>query len=82
LCRILGLYNRKTVSLSTALEITDSFAAIEPADPVKYDFALSRIGIVENCDGKARPACTDCELLAFCRQREYYQAGSEITVES
>jgi endonuclease III len=69
LCKILGLYDRRTVNLSTALEITDSFGEIEPADPVKYDFALSRIGIVENCDGSYRPACNDCELLCLCRDR-------------
>ena len=67
LCRILGLYSQKTVSLPTALEITEGFARIEPADPVKYDFALSRIGIVENCDGTYRLDCEDCELLEFCR---------------
>ena len=53
------------------MEITESFVAIEPADPVKYDFALSRIGIVENCDGSYRPECCDCELLVFCRDREH-----------
>ncbi len=68
LCRILGLYSRKTVSLPTAMEITEGFARIEPADPVKYDFALSRIGIVENCDGTYRLDCEDCELLEFCRR--------------
>ena len=73
LCKILGLYNQKTVSLSTAIEITESFAEIEPADPVKYDFALSRIGIVENCDGKDRPVCRDCELFEFCRRRSWKQ---------
>ncbi len=66
LCRILGLYNRKTVSLCAAVEITQNFAKIEPADPVKYDFALSRIGILENCTGKAREKCRDCELSEFC----------------
>ncbi len=68
LCRILGLYNRKTVSLSTAVKITKSFAEIEPADPVKYDFALSRIGILENCTGHHRSGCQFCELFGFCRQ--------------
>jgi uncharacterized protein (TIGR02757 family) len=68
LCRILGLYNRKTVSLSTAVKITESFAEIEPADPVKYDFALSRIGILENCTGHHRSGCQFCELFEFCRQ--------------
>ncbi|OHB77056.1 MAG: TIGR02757 family protein [Planctomycetes bacterium RBG_16_55_9] len=69
LCKILGFYNRKTVSLTTAVEITERFAEMEPADPVKYDFALSRIGIVENCNGGPRPACERCELGQFCHHR-------------
>ena len=68
LCKILGLYKRKTASLSTAVEITESFAEIEPADPVKYDFALSRIGIVEDCSGRLRIGCESCELFGFCSQ--------------
>lgn len=50
LCKILGFYDRKGISLSTALEITDSFGQIEPTDPVKYDFALCRIGMLPNTD--------------------------------
>jgi len=69
LCKILGLYDRKTVSLSAAAEITESFAEIEPADPVKYDFALSRIGILENCNGRRRKGCEFCELSGFCSRR-------------
>lgn len=66
LCKILGLYSRKTVSLSAATEITESFADLEPADPVKYDFALSRIGIIRGCDGKHGTACQGCELSDLC----------------
>ena len=69
LCKILGLYDQKTVSLSAAAEITESFAEIEPADPVKYDFALSRIGILENCTGRRRKGCEFCELFGFCSRR-------------
>ena len=69
LCKILELYDRKTVSLSAAAEITESFAEIEPADPVKYDFALSRIGILENCNGRLRKDCEFCELFGFCSRR-------------
>jgi len=69
LCKILGLYDRRTISLSTAAEITDSFAEIEPADPVKYDFALSRIGILKNCNGRLRKGCELCELFGFCSRR-------------
>ena len=69
LCRILGFYRRKTVSLSTAIEITESFAEIEVDDPVKYDFALSRIGIVEDCTGSFQPKCEGCEMFGFCDGR-------------
>ena len=69
LCRILGFHNKKNVSLSTAIQITECFAEIEPADPVQYDFALSRIGIVENCNGRHGDACQSCELFPLCRQR-------------
>jgi uncharacterized protein (TIGR02757 family) len=69
LCKILGLYNRNTVSLRAALEITESFAEIEPDDPVKYDFALSRIGIVEDCTGRLRKGCELCELFGFCSRQ-------------
>jgi uncharacterized protein (TIGR02757 family) len=69
LCRILGFHDRKAVSLSTAVKITDHFAEIEPSDPVKYDFALSRIGILDNCTGRRRNGCELCELFKFCSQR-------------
>lgn len=69
LCRILRFHDNKTVSLKTAVTITEKFAEIEPSDPVKYDFALSRVGIVENCTGKYRSDCEICELSSFCLQR-------------
>lgn len=45
ICRVLGLTQRRQDDLRTALEITRQFKAIEPEDPVKYDFALTRLGI-------------------------------------
>jgi len=69
LCRILGFHERKTVSLSTAVKITECFAEIEPADPVKYDFALSRIGILGHCTARLRSGCEFCELFEFCRRK-------------
>ena len=70
LCRILGLYESNTISLSTAVQVTESFARMEPADPVKYDFALSRIGILDDCNGYYRTACKACELYTICIERE------------
>lgn len=45
LARELGFTKRKQANLRTALEITEAFRKIEPGDPVKYDFALTRFGI-------------------------------------
>lgn len=41
----LGLCARNSADLKSALEITRAFAVICPADPVRYDFALTRFGI-------------------------------------
>lgn len=41
----LGLTCRKSADLTTALEITAAFRHICPEDPVRYDFALTRLGI-------------------------------------
>ncbi|MBL7154298.1 MAG: TIGR02757 family protein [Phycisphaerae bacterium] len=68
LCRILGLYSQKTASLAAALKITESFLEINPKDPVKYDFALSRIGILEDCTGRGHRRCRKCELFCYCEK--------------
>lgn len=39
-----GLLKRKSYDLQSALEITANLARFCPADPVKYDFALYRLG--------------------------------------
>jgi uncharacterized protein (TIGR02757 family) len=45
ICRALGLTRRQAADLRTAVEITDAFRAFAPDDPVRYDFALTRLGI-------------------------------------
>jgi len=79
LCRILRLSNRKTASLAAAVEITKNFSVIEPADPVKYDFALSRIGIVENCTGRFREGCEACDLACYCLKSQWTRKTSKNT---
>jgi len=41
----LGLTKRKQANMVTAKEITEGFRQISPEDPVKYDFALTRLGM-------------------------------------
>ena len=48
ICRGLGLTERRQANMRTAREITDGFAKVAPEDPVRYDFALTRLGIRED----------------------------------
>lgn len=43
--RSLGFTDRKTATVKTAFEATEGFRKINPEDPVKYDFGLTRMGI-------------------------------------
>ena len=43
--RAMRLTRRKQANLAAALEVTTAFRAMNPADPLKYDFALTRLGI-------------------------------------
>lgn len=42
--RKLGLLTRKTYDLKAAVELTNKLKEFDPSDPVKYDFALYRLG--------------------------------------
>ena len=46
----MGFTARKQANLATAREITAGFAKLSPEDPVKYDFALTRLGIRRDDD--------------------------------
>lgn len=47
--RHLGWTERRTAGFRAALDITRSLSRFDAEDPVKYDFALSRLGILEGC---------------------------------
>jgi len=49
----LGFTRRAQADMKTALEITAAFGKIRPDDPVRYDFALTRLGIRNDLDKKA-----------------------------
>jgi uncharacterized protein (TIGR02757 family) len=44
LSKKLGLLQRKQCDLKAALELTDVLRSFDPNDPIKYDFALYRLG--------------------------------------
>lgn len=45
ICSAAGFTKRNSADLKTVIEITEAFRKINPEDPVKYDFALTRFGI-------------------------------------
>jgi uncharacterized protein (TIGR02757 family) len=66
--RLLGLSDRKTPDGRMAREITERLRRFDPEDPVKYDFALSRLGIIGACPSKrVASACAPCSLKPSCR---------------
>jgi uncharacterized protein (TIGR02757 family) len=48
--RDLGLTRRRQGNARTVAEITNGFRALAPKDPVRYDFALTRLGIRADAD--------------------------------
>jgi len=46
-CLALGLTRRRLADLRTALEVTAGFRRIAPQDPLRYDFALMHMAMVE-----------------------------------
>lgn len=65
--KYLGLTARKNLGWKAALEITALLREADPADPVRYDFALSRLGILDLCQKRFRvEICRECQLLPVC----------------
>lgn len=50
ICLALRLAERRQADMRTAAQITAAFRKIAPEDPVKYDFALTRLGIRDDTD--------------------------------
>ncbi len=65
--RFLGLTRRPRADWRAAEEITAALAAIDPEDPVRFDFALAHLGIARNCLGHRAPdVCPSCPLDPIC----------------
>jgi uncharacterized protein (TIGR02757 family) len=64
----LGLTKRKSADWKTARALTDKLATFNPRDPVRYDFAICRLGILDRCSRKRAFAnCQVCLLREVCR---------------
>ncbi len=64
----IGLTDRRDASMRTSMEITAALAEIDPDDPVKYDFALCRLGILKLCPKKRDLVkCRSCSIYSVCK---------------
>lgn len=64
----LGLTGRRGATWSTAVEITNALRRFDPQDPVRFDFALCHMGIVQRCPSRRDPRrCEGCGVRPVCR---------------
>ena len=52
-----------------AAEITASLRAIDPQDPVRFDFSICHVGMMNACGFGTRRGDTQCPLKGLCRPR-------------
>lgn len=65
--RALGLTRRRSPGWAMASEITSALAVLDPADPVKFDWALTRLGILGKCPERTDTThCPPCPLFRHC----------------
>ena len=63
----IGLTKRKSTDWQMAEEITASLRELDGKDPVKYDFSLARLGILEKCPKRReRAKCEACLIKEIC----------------
>lgn len=67
IARYIGLSPRATADWKMAAEVTARLRKFDPDDPVKYDFAICRLGILDYCPRKRdRVKCAACVLKTVC----------------
>jgi uncharacterized protein (TIGR02757 family) len=66
--RFVGLTARKDLSWKTAEDVTARLRQLDPGDPVRFDFALSHLGISGQCASRRDARrCEGCPLKPICR---------------
>lgn len=78
--RRLRLTRRKSADWRTAREITDRLARFDARDPVRYDYALCRLGVMGVCR-HSLPAsgCGECPLSEGCPAGRRRLRGMPVT---
>lgn len=63
----LGLTRYRSPGWRMAADLTASLRRLDPADPVKYDFALCHLGMQDRCGFTRRQGDSACPLRGLCR---------------
>ncbi len=67
IARYVGLLRRRTSDWRAAAEITARLRTFAPADPVRYDYAVCRLGVLGTCPRRReRRQCAACPLFEVC----------------
>jgi uncharacterized protein (TIGR02757 family) len=67
--RCLGLTRYISPGWAMAREITDALRALDARDPVKYDFALCHLGMMNACGFNRAQEDSQCPLRGACQPR-------------
>ncbi len=67
--RCLQLTRYSSPGWPMALDITRALRAIDPADPVKYDFSVCHLGMMNACGFQTPRGDSQCPLKGLCRPR-------------
>jgi len=67
--RCLRLTRRTSPGWRMAAEITASLRAIDPVDPVRFDFSICHVGMMNACGFGRRQGDAQCPLKGSCRPR-------------
>jgi uncharacterized protein (TIGR02757 family) len=67
--RCLRLTSYTSPGWKMAAQITESLRALDPLDPVKYDFSLCHIGMADQCGFNRAKKDSVCPLKGFCKPR-------------
>jgi uncharacterized protein (TIGR02757 family) len=67
--RCLRLTRYTSPGWKMAAEITASLRALDAADPVRYDFSLCHVGMMNACGFNRAQGDTQCPLKGICRPR-------------
>ena len=64
----IGLTEMRTPGWRMAVDVTDSLRKLDPADPLRYDFALCHLGIAGDCPRRRDfEKCVRCPIQKVCR---------------